>query len=56
MPNRLGERVENKAVLREEIAAWKPDRNIRSKWIRWQFKTGDARIRRRGLYPQFPMC
>lgn len=52
----LGERVENEAVLREGIAVWNADRNHRSKGIDWQFKTSDARIRLRRLYPQITMC
>lgn len=52
----LGERVENEAMLREGIAVWNADRNTRSKGIDWQFKTSDARIRLRRLYPQITMC
>lgn len=52
----LGERVENEATLREQIATWNTDRNHRSKGIDWQFKTGDARIKLRRLYPRITMC
>jgi len=52
----LGERVENEALLREGIAVWNADRNRRSKGIDWQFKTNDARIKLRRLYPQITMC
>lgn len=52
----LGERVESEAILREQIAVWNADRNNRSKGIDWQFKTSDARIRLRRLYPQITMC
>jgi transposase len=52
----LGERVESEAILREQIAVWNVDRNNRSKGIDWQFKTGDARIKLRRLYPQITMC
>jgi len=52
----LGERVADEAILREGIAVWNADRNNRSKGIDWQFKTGDARIKLRRLYPQITMC
>lgn len=52
----LGERVENKAALRERIAVWNADRNSRSRGIHWQFKTSDARIKLRRLYPQIITC
>ena len=52
----LGERVESEAILREQIAVWNADRNSRAKGIDWQFKTSDARIKLRRLYPQITMC
>lgn len=52
----LGDRVESEAILREQIAVWNADRNARFKGIDWQFKTSDARIRLRRLYPQITMC
>lgn len=52
----LGERVESEAVLRERVGLWNADRNSRSKGIDWQFKTSDARIKLRRLYPQITMC
>lgn len=52
----LGDRVESEAILREHIAVWNADRNSRAKGIDWQFKTSDARIRLRRLYPQITMC
>jgi len=52
----LGERVENEALLRAGLAVWNADRNSRSKGIDWQFKTHDARIKLRRLYPQITMC
>lgn len=48
----LDERVENEATLRERIAVWNADRNSRSKGIDWQFRTSDARIKLRRLYPK----
>jgi transposase len=52
----LGDRVESEAILREQIAVWNADRNSRAKGIDWQFKTSDARIKLRRLYPQITMC
>jgi hypothetical protein len=52
----LGERVADEAIRREGIAVWKADRNNRSKGIDGQFKTSDARIKPRRLYPQITMC
>jgi len=52
----LGERVADEAIRREGIAVWNADRNHRSKGIDGQFKTRDARIRLRRLYPQITMC
>ena len=52
----LGERVADEAIRREGIAVWNADRNHRSKGIDGQFKTSDARIKLRRLYPQITMC
>jgi transposase len=52
----LGERVESETMLRERIDVWNVDRNIRFKGINWQFKTSDARIKLRRLYPQNTKC
>jgi len=51
----LGDRVPDEAILRERIGLWEPDRNNRSKKIDWQFKTADARIKLRRLYPQIQL-
>jgi hypothetical protein len=39
-----------------KLSCWEDDRNNRSKRIDWQFKTSDARIKLRRLYPQIQMC
>lgn len=52
----LGDRVENKTVLRDRVAVWNDDRNNRCKGIDWQFTTRNARIKLRRLYPQIIMC
>ena len=40
------------ARMRREIEAWVVDRNQRQTEIDWQFKTEDARIKLKSLYPQ----
>jgi hypothetical protein len=51
----LGERIGDEPTLREGVGIWNTDRNHRSKKIDWQFKTPDARIKLRRLYPQIQM-
>ncbi len=51
----LGERVADEPTLRQSVSIWNADRNNRSKKIDWQFKTTDARIKLRRLYPQIQM-
>jgi hypothetical protein len=48
----LGERVGDEAELRARVEAWQNDRNNGSKTIDWQFRTDDARVKLRRLYPQ----
>lgn len=52
----LGDRVGDETELRTRVNRWENDRNNRSKRIDWQFKTADARIKLRRLYPQIQMC
>ena len=47
----LGERMEDKATLVREVAAWEADRNRRKVGIDWRFTTADARIKLKRLYP-----
>jgi len=48
----LGDRIGDEPTLRERVSIWNADRNSRSKKIDWQFKTADARIKLRRLYPK----
>ena len=48
----LGERIGDEATLRRQVTAWNGDRNNRSKTIDWQFRTADARIKLKKLYPK----
>jgi hypothetical protein len=52
----LGERVGDEMELRQRTTGWERDRNNRCKRIDWQFKTADARMKLRRLYPQIQMC
>lgn len=47
----LDRRIDNKALLTTEVAAWEDDRNQRASTVNWQFTTQDARIKLRKLYP-----
>ncbi len=51
----LGDRIADEATLRTRIQVWNGDRNRRLKKIDWQFRTPDARIKLRRLYPQIFM-
>jgi transposase len=52
----LGERVGDEVMLRKRIESWNLDRNRRCKKIDWQFRTANARIKLRRLYPQVTLC
>ena len=47
----LARRIETRAELEREEAAWEEERNERGVEIRWRFTTADARIKLRRLYP-----
>lgn len=49
----LNRRLENIEQLRTEVAAWERDRNQRSVNVDWRFRTADARIKLKRLYPSF---
>ncbi|MCH3917124.1 MAG: IS630 family transposase [Spirochaetia bacterium] len=44
-------RLPDLATVSREVPAWCRDRNARQKGIDWQFKTSDARIKLKRLYP-----
>ena len=48
----LAGRIDNRDKMRNEALAWNHDRNNRKTKIDWQFKTADARIKLKRLYPQ----
>jgi transposase len=47
----LGERVSSPEELHQRVAAWQEQRNQAK--INWRFKTADARIKLKRLYPTF---
>lgn len=47
----LGERVEDKAALAAQLAAWTKARNRQHVRVDWQFTTADARTKLKRLYP-----
>jgi hypothetical protein len=49
----LDRRIPDKEMLIRELAAWQANRNKRCVQADWQFKTEDARIKLKRLYPQF---
>ena len=51
----LGARVGDEAELRSRVTNWGEDRNQRCRRIDWQFRTPDARIKLRRLYPQIQL-
>jgi len=46
-------RIGNVEKLRKETKAWVKERNSMQKTVNWQFKTDDARIKLKRLYPVF---
>jgi hypothetical protein len=51
----LGARVGDETELRSRVTNWGADRNYRCRRIDWQFRTPDARIKLRTLYPQIQL-
>jgi hypothetical protein len=49
----LDKRFPSKADLERHVAAWTNKRNRAQKGVDWQFKTHDARIKLKRLYPTF---
>lgn len=48
----LNRRLGTMAELKAEVAAWQDGRNDREVVAKWQFRTADARVKLRHLYPQ----
>jgi hypothetical protein len=47
----LDRRMEDHAMLTEEVGAWNVERNAAEKGVDWRFTTDDARIKLKHLYP-----
>ena len=47
----LNRRIDCIDEMRSEVAAWNEDRNTRQTKVDWQFRTKDARIKLKRLYP-----
>jgi hypothetical protein len=46
-------RIADKQILAHEVNAWQDHRNKHHAKANWQFKTADARVKPKRLYPQF---
>ena len=49
----LDRRIDDRNLMAREIATWQAGRNAAVARINWQFKTDDARIKLKRLYPSF---
>jgi len=49
----LRRRIEDRAAMEREVAAWTARRNAATATIDWQFTTADARTKLKRLYPAF---
>lgn len=47
----LNRRIPSRVALEGEISTWQSQRNSQQSKIDWQFKTKDARIKLKKLYP-----
>ena len=47
----LKRRMDNIKIIKEEVEAWQMNRNNKKSEINWQFKTADARIKLKRVYP-----
>lgn len=47
----LKRRMDNIKIIKEEVEAWQMNRNNKKSVINWQFKTANARIKLKRLYP-----
>ena len=47
----LSRRIPDRETMVSEVAAWQERRNASAKPVDWRFKTADARVRLKSLYP-----
>ena len=50
----LDRRIPDQETLRKEVKAWEDQRNNSNSTMEWRFKTEDARIKLKKLYPTLP--
>ena len=51
----LADRIGDERELQSRVSSWGVDRNHRCRRIDWRFRTSDARIKLRRLYPQIEL-
>ena len=49
----LSRRIADIELLRSELSVWETERNTIAAKVDWHFRTGDARIKLKSLYPSF---
>ena len=49
----LNRRIDSIEKMRSEVSVWNKDRNTCQTKVDWQFKTEDARVKLKRLYPKF---
>ncbi len=47
----LNRRIDDMTTIRKEVKAWQQSRNNKKAKINWQFRTDDARVKLKKLYP-----
>lgn len=52
----LARRIDSQQLLTREVAAWQQPRNITQVRVDWQFRTPDARIKLKRLYPTLALA
>ncbi len=49
----LSRHINDIELLRNELSVWEMERNTMAAKVNWHFRTGDARIKLKSLYPSF---
>jgi hypothetical protein len=52
----LARRIDSQELLTTEVAAWQQPRNTTQVRVDWQFRTPDARINLKRLYPTLTLA
>jgi transposase len=47
----LKQRIPNQEILQQEVTAWETERNQQKVRVNWRFRSDDARIKLKRLYP-----